>query len=427
MEILYVLLLLLLVTRVFGEVAVRLGQPALVGELISGVVLGLLGHHYGAYLPVLEGLTEDRVFGAITDLAVFFLMLMAGLEMHPHELMKRSGGAIAVAIGGMVVPLAMGMALAWAFLPASELLGGQVLFVGTALAVTAVEVSVRLLLELDRLRTRYGQIIVSAAIVSDVLGLVLLALLTATIGAGGRQTAGDWLLLIGEMALFFVITGVLGMRLLPKLGKALKRFVGPEAEFSALLAVGLGFAVLAEFLEMHFIVGAFVAGLFFGGRELHPDVYKDLQRKVSGITTGFLAPIFFASIGLHLDLAAVTASPWFLLSLIGVALSGKLIGAGLAAYGIGLSRHESLTIGVGMSARATVVLVIAQVAMTAGLFTRPEPTPPIVQAMFSSVVIMALTTTLVVPIVLRRLVVHEADGATERQSDKGKEHEGTEV
>jgi Kef-type K+ transport system membrane component KefB len=416
MEIFYALLILLVATRVLGEVAVRLGQPALLGELIAGVLLGVWIHSSAETLPVLAGITEDPVFAAVTDMAVFFLMLMAGVEMHPRGLAQSSRTAVLVAIAGMVIPFALGFGLALLFLPESPYLLAQCLFVATALSVTAVPVSVRVLRDLGKLDSLPGQTIVAAAIIDDALSLLLLAVLTAIVTTGGAPSAHELLVLAGKIVLFFAITAALGLWVLPRVAPAVRRLMGEEIEFSALLAIGLAFAALAELLEMHLIIGAFIAGLFFSGRAVTPKVYEDVKSKLTGLTLGFFAPVFFASIGLHLEIDAITASPLFLVLFVVTAFAGKLIGAGGFARLQGFSSSDSLIVGVGMSARATVELVIANVALQAGLFSKPSPTPGVVSSLFSTVVIMAITTTTLTPIILRWLV--------NRQHATGSSHHG---
>jgi Kef-type K+ transport system membrane component KefB len=184
----------------------------------------------------------------------------------------------------------------------------------------------------------------------------------------------------------------------------LKTFHAQEFEFSALLVAALAYALLAEALGMHFIIGAFFAGLFFIRSTVDKEVYERIREGLNTFTHGLFGPIFFASIGLHLDLRAATDIPLMVILLIAIAFMGKLAGAGLPALWSGFSRREALGIGVGMSARGAVELVIADIALRAGLFAQPDPPPPVVAYLFSAVVIMALTTTLVAPLLLRRLL-----------------------
>ena len=408
MEIFYVLLILLVITRAFGEIAVRLGQPALVGELLAGIALGAAIRFSPSSFPVMHAVSENEVFTAITDLGIFFLMLMTGLEMHPKEVAEKSKGAMLIALGGLIIPLLAGFSLGWIFLPQSNVRLAQVLFIGTALAITAVPVAAKVLMDLGKLRSTAGKMIVSAAIIDDILGLLLLAVLTAMIRTGEMPDISGLLWLAGQILLFMVIVTAIGLYILPRLERVFHHSMSEEFEFSILLVVAFGFALLAETLQMHFILGAFAAGLFFTKRTMDTDVFEGVQSRISGITTGFLAPVFFASIGLHLDVAAFTSIPLFLAVLIVSAVLCKLIGAGLPAYWIGLSGKDSLIVGIGMSGRGAVELIIADIALRAGLFSHPDPTPAIVANLFSAIVIMAVVTTLMTPIGLRLIVSQES-------------------
>jgi len=404
MEILYILLILLVITRAGGEIAERLGQPALAGELVAGIALGLVVGPFSDSFPVLAELSENEVFVGITDLAIFFLMLYAGIELKPRQLARSSKGAAIVAIGGFVLPLALGFGLAWLFLPESELKVVQALFVGTALAITAVPVAAKILIDLGQLQSRTGQMIISAALFDDVMSLILLAILLAMIETGtlpGFVELGGLLLNVG---IFFALTFGIGLLLIPRIGHLIGRARVSEFEFSAMLVSALAYSVLAEALGLHFILGAFVAGLFFNRTTMDDAIFDRVKTKVSGITSGFLAPVFFASIGLSLDASAFVDIPVFLALLLVAAFAGKLIGSGAVAASLGMDRRHAAAVGVAMSGRGAVELVIADIALRGGVFSVPDPPPAIVSSLFSAVVIVAVVTTLATPILLKRLL-----------------------
>ncbi|MDX1649645.1 MAG: cation:proton antiporter, partial [Myxococcota bacterium] len=275
MEILYVLLVLLLVTRGFGELAERFGQPALLGELVSGILLGLLATAYSGTFPVLAELPHDAVFHAITELGIFFLMLLAGVELRPRDIARASGSGLGVALGGLLLPLVMGLAMGLVWLPESDWRAAQALFVGTALAITAVPISVRVLMDLGSLGSPAGRTIVSAALFDDILSLVLLAVLTAVIRTGTLPDAAGLAVLLAKVLLFFAFAVGVGRRVFPGLARRVARLEGSEFEFSFLLVSGLAYAVLAELLGMHFLIGAFLAGLFFGRDTIDERTYDD--------------------------------------------------------------------------------------------------------------------------------------------------------
>ncbi|MGE3886621.1 MAG: cation:proton antiporter [Vicinamibacterales bacterium] len=407
MELLYILLVLLLVARVAAELARRAGAPELIGELIGGIGLGLLVQQSSGSFPVLSELADNDVFRGFTDLAMFFLMLLAGVEIHPGQLSRASRAALGIALGGMLLPLAAGFGLASLALPDSPFKFAQSLFVATALAVTAVPVSVKVLMDLGQLKTRLGLTIVSAAVIDDVLALLVLAVLTGVVRTGTVPAGAELAGLAGRVALFFVIVGVVGGYVYPWLGRQLKAAHAQEFEFSALLIAALTFSLLAEALSLHFILGAFLAGLFFGQRTLSAGVYEKIKTSLTTFTAGLFAPLFFASVGMHLDLQAALVVPGFVAALVLAAFAGKLAGAALPALAAGFSLRQSIGIGAAMSARGAVELVVADVALRAGLFEVPAPPPPEVAYLFSAVVIMAIVTTLIGPLVLKGLITGE--------------------
>lgn len=290
MEILYVLLILLLITRVFGEIAARLGQPPLIGELIAGIALGVAGTLYSDALPLLSSLTEDRAFVALSNLGIFFLMLLAGVNLRARELAEVSGKSFTIGISGLVLPVVLGFGVAWAFLPDSSLKNAQCLFVGTALAITAVPVSIRVLMDLGQLNSQAGRTIVSAAIIDDILSLILLALLTGLITTGAPVDLGSLALLLWDIVVFFGITILVGRVVVPRVERFVRLWETAEFDFTSLLLAALAFAFLAEWLGLHFILGAFVAGLLFERRHAGQENYEEVRKKISAVTIGSSRP-----------------------------------------------------------------------------------------------------------------------------------------
>ncbi len=241
MNLFFILLVLLVVTRTSGELAGRFGQPAIVGELISGVFLGIIAASQADQFPYLSNLRNDTVFNAITDLGMFFLMVYAGIEMQPKKIFQYSKESTVVALGGMLLPLLIGLGLGWLFLPASSAKAAQAFFLGTALAITAVPATVKILMDLGKLNSRPGQIIISAAVFDDLISLILLAWLTALISTGEGLSLNQAFFLGVKIILFFVVTVPIGYFVWPWGGQFIKHLKEREQEFSAMLVGALAF------------------------------------------------------------------------------------------------------------------------------------------------------------------------------------------
>lgn len=397
--------MLLVVTRSFGELAERARLPALVGELVAGVLLGFLLQRFHDITPSIWFTANSDIFKGLAELGMFFLMLLAGIRMEPLEFARASKTAALIAIGGMLLPIGVGFWLGQVMLPESILKLAQSLFIGVALAVTAVPVAVRVFMDLGALESRVGRAVVAAALWDDLLSLFLLAVLLAMIGSNGAGifATSDLLPIVGNVLLFFTITIPIGLWFFPLVGKYFKHLSFPEVEFSLLLIAALAYAVLAELLHLHHIIGAFLAGMFFHPKIVEREVYDRVEQQMSGLTRGFLAPIFFVSVGIHLDFSSVVQVPGFVVLLTLLALASKLLGSGIPAWATGFSTRESILVGVGMSGRGAVELVVAGIALEAGLFLQPDPGGPILEALFSAIVIMAVVTTVAMPIALRLL------------------------
>lgn len=406
MEILYLILVLLVVTRVFADLAERINLPSIVGELVAGVSLGLLLLNFRDTLPALWTATQSETYESMVDLGMFFLMLLAGIRMEPLDFARTSKTAILVAIGGMVVPITAGIVLGLLVLPDSPLKLVQCLLIGTALAITAVPVAVRIFMDVGELDSRVGKTVIAAALWDDLISLFLLAIVIAAMSGGtiGEFNYASAAVLGGKVLFFFALTIPAGLFLFPVVGRYFRYLRFPEVDFSMLLIGALAYATFAESMDMHFIIGAFLAGMFFHPKAVDEDIYERVEGQMSGITQGFLAPIFFVSVGLHLDFSALLSAPVFVTVFVLIALVSKIVGSGVPAYWIGLSRQEAMMVGVGMSGRGAVELIVAGVALEAGIFLQPDPPPVIVQSLYSTIVIMALVTTVLTPVILRKLV-----------------------
>lgn len=403
MEIFIDLLLLLVLTRVLGELAERLGQPASVGELGTGILLAAAAAWAAPQLPYLERLVTGGGLAPVADIAIFFLVLLAGVELEPAEIARRSAGALAIALGGVTLPLLLGVGLAWLFLPDSDLKQGQALLVGVAMSISAIPATVKIFTELNLLHAPVGETVVAAAIFDDVLGLILLAVLLGFIRTGRIPDLATLALLLAKVAGFFAITVALGVHVYPRVRRGLRLMQATAMEFSALVAVALAYGLLAELLAMHWVLGAFMAGLHFEQARVGVRAYNEMRVVLGALTGGVLGPLFFASIGLRVDLAVVTQVPLFLALLIAAALFGKLAGAGLPALWLGLGRREALVIGVGMGARGAIEMVVIGIAFEAGLFAVKDQAAPVAGQLYSALILMAAVTTLLTPVLLRRL------------------------
>ena len=403
METLWIVLALLIATRMGGIVAAKLNQPALVGELLAGIALGIVAAQLSDKLEFLN-ISSDHHLMALADLGIFFLMLLGGFEMRPRDLIESSYKGLVIASSAMLLPLLCGFTTAWLALPDSELRFTLSLFVGTSLAVTAVPVTIKVFMDMHILKSRLARLVVTAAVFDDFLSLILLSILVAIINNGKFPDLAGLLVIFLQVTIFLTAVFILGSRAMQPAARYVANIEIEEINFSFLLLVCVVFAVLAELLGLHYILGAFAAGLFYGKHTTNKKTYYDLQKKLKAITNGFLAPIFFASIGIRLSFSSLTEIPLFLLLLFIAAFAGKLIGAALPARLFGFSLREACAIGVAMNARGAVGLIVAGIALDAGLFAASDASSLIAENLFSAVVFVVVLTTVLTPIGLKVLL-----------------------
>jgi len=362
-----ILLTLMVTIWVFGKIFRALNLPVIFGELLGGVVVGPLV--FGLVTP------DNEVVKILAELGAFFLMLHAGLETDPQKLLHASKKSLLISLAGIAFPTLGGFFLAkfWGFGFAESL------FIGVALSTTAIAISVRLFKDFKILGTTVSDITIGAAVIDDVVALILFSIVL-NIAETGSIDLGQVLIMFAKIIAFFVIVIGGGQ----KFAKYINKFISKRA-FTSTFVVALFLGILAEEIGLHAIVGAFLAGLFIQEEVLDKKKFARLEDRVYGITYGFLGPIFFASLALHLDLSAIFKAPVLLASIIAIAILGKVFGAGLAAWWQGINFKKSVLIGLAMNSRGAVELIIASIGLQKGIID---------ETIFSILILMAFSTTL---------------------------------
>jgi Kef-type K+ transport system membrane component KefB len=378
------LAIILLTAKMAGYLAIQLGQPSVLGELVVGILLGpsLLNL---LHLPVFDEELMTEILKLIGEIGVLLLMFLAGLELHMNEF--RSTGKVSIFSGSMGVLLPVLLGFATGML--AGLTTDHSIFLGLTLGATSVSISARTLMELKQLRSRVGLGVLGAAVFDDILVILLLSIFFAlSSGTGGL---GSVLLVFGQMILFFALALLFGLWLLPLLVRRVRELPVSQNVLSLSIIVLLIFSIAAELIGgMAAITGAFLAGLMFA----RSSERENLEPRISALAYGFFVPIFFVDIGLSVDIKAIFPTLGFTLLVILVAVASKLLGAGLGARLAGFSWRESAQLGAAMVSRGEVGLIIAAVGLSAGLVS---------DSVFASIVGMVIVTTLITPPMLRSL------------------------
>jgi Kef-type K+ transport system membrane component KefB len=385
------LLILLVLARVLGEIFERFKQPAMIGEILAGVILG----------PTLLNFihrTED--IKVISDLGVFLVVIIAGLEINFDDILKSVRGRnIVISLLAFFLPIVSGFLVGQAF--------GQdvmsTIFIGLCVAITALPVSVRMLMDLKQLHSPIGKRIVSVAIFDDVLALSILGVLLAlkdvekTYAAITQATIFSLIklvLFLGIVAIVYRIIKSFAKRenfIESQLNKLLLLLRGKESLFAIFFVFILLFSTLTESIGLHFIIGAFFASMLLSKDLVGEKHLNTFHNTTNSMAMGFLAPIFFAGIGLEFKFGSIT-NYWLLGAIIAVSFASKIIGGYLGGRFARLNHRQSVTLGFGLNARGIMELVIANIAFRAGLIN---------VEIFSMLVIMGLVTTLSTPFLLK--------------------------
>ena len=419
-EVLQILLLLSLITvasKGAGALSIRLGQPAVFGEILVGLLLG----------PSLLNVLGWRVFAphggtgathldpagfvhALAEIGVVLLMFVAGMETDIAEMRRVGKVAFWTAMGGVVLPLFTG---AWA----AHLFNygwSQGFFMGAVLTATSVSISAQTLMELKSLRSKEGSTILGAAVIDDVMGIIVLSLVVAFAGGGASTPPSAAQTAVGEtvagaaqigssstaamiawvtfrMVLFFALAWILGRRYLGRLAASAARLTVSEPLLALVVVVTFLYAWAAEYLGgVAAITGSYMAGVLFA----QTSCKERIDRGIHPLTYSFFVPVFLINIGLRADVRQLIGQIPLTLFILTVAILGKVVGCGVLALLAGFDRREALRVGVGMISRGEVGLIVAGYGLAHGIIGND---------IFSAMVLMVLVTTMITPIWLRRV------------------------
>jgi len=373
---LFQILFLIFSVKILGEAAERVGVPSVMGEILAGILLGAL------FLNV-----ETGVITFFAQLGAIFLLFTAGYkEVSLRDLKPAALAALVPTLFQVAFAFAFGFGLGNIF----DFSFLQSLFMAVAFSPTSIGVVLRTLIDLNYLSSRPGTVMLSSAILDDIIGIFLLSVVVTFVRFHRVPSALGVLTIAGKILLFLLIMYVLGKYLFPRLFVYAQKMHAKEAVFSFVVMVALFSAYLAEFFGLHATIGAFIGGILIS--EIPLAKIQDVQSKVEGLAYGILVPLFFAFIGFSIDLYVLGNSGIFALLVVLLALSGKLIGGFIGSKAIGFDFYESLIFGIGVMPRAGVELVVLTIGRELEIIN---------QEIFSGIVLMVIVSILVSPPLLK--------------------------
>ncbi|MEH7333468.1 cation:proton antiporter [Neobacillus drentensis] len=366
MNLIFELAIILLASKIAGDISVKLGQPSVLGKLLIGIILGP---------AVLGVVSETATLEELSQIGVILLMFIAGLETDLDEF-KRSGKASSlVGINGIIVPLGIGY-LAGYLMNMSTI---EALFLGLLLSATSVSISVQALKELNKMQSKEGTAILGAAVIDDVLVILALAFLMSM--AGGEVNLS---MIVLKKVIFFGGAILIAWKVVPWVLKKFAPLKVTESIISAGLIICFLYAYVAELAGVAAIIGAYIAGTAIS----LTDYKREIFEKVETIGYSIFVPVFFTSIGVKASFEGLLENWGLIIGLSILAILTKLIGAALGARMARFSWKSSLGIGAAMVSRGEVALIIASIGLETKLIT---------EALFSILVIVVLITTIVTP------------------------------
>jgi Kef-type K+ transport system membrane component KefB/nucleotide-binding universal stress UspA family protein len=407
------IVLLLLVGRLLGEAMQRIGQPAIIGQLLAGIVLG--PSIFGAVWPdaqhaIFPPQGEQRsMIDAVAQLGILMLLLLTGMETDLRLVKKVGAAASGISIAGIAVPFACGFALGEllpdGMLPNPDQRLVTSLFLGTALSISSVKIVALIVREMNFIRRNVGQIIVASAIIDDSLGWIIIAV-TFGLASHGTVDLGTLARSVLGTALFLLVSLTIGRRIVFTLIRWTNDSLVSEVPVITMILIIMGgMALVTHLIGVHTVLGAFVAGILVGES---PILTRHIDEQLRGLITALFAPVFFGLAGLGTDLSVFKTPSlvWLMLAVIAIASLGKFAGAFIGGRLGGLNFRESLALGCGMNARGSTEVIIATIGLSMGVLS-PN--------LYTVIVAMAVVTTAAMPPTLRWALARLPLGAEEKK------------
>ena len=393
------LILLLFFGRLLGEIMARLGQPAIFGQLLAGILLG--PSVFGAVLPDLRHLvfpdtpTLKSMIDAVSQIGILLLLLLTGMETNLSLVNRRRRAVVSSSLFGIAVPFACGVLLAYMLpidlIPSPEARLVTALFLGTALSISSVKIVAMVLMEVGAIRRDLGQLILATAILDDTVAWVIIAVIAGIAAHGSVSLANIGASLAGT-AIFLAVSLTLGRRLVARLIVWVNDNMTIDVPvITAILLVMLVMALTTDLIGVHTALGAFIAGVLVGQS---PILTGHIEDELRGFIFAFFSPVFFAVAGLGMDLRTLL-DPTLLLvtgAIIAVASVGKFLGALAGGRLGGLTLRESLAMATGLNARGSTEVIIASIGLAMGALNHQ---------LYTMIVAMAVVTTMAMPPTLR--------------------------
>lgn len=374
--------IVLIAAKVAGQISIRLGQPSVLGKIIAGIIIGP---------AVLGWISGSEVITIFSEIGVLLLMFLAGMETDLKSLNKNMKSAVLVAVLGVITPIILGWWGGGFFGLSTE----ESIFLGLLLAATSVSISVQTLKEIGWLNSREGATLLGAAVLDDVIVIILIAVAMGIFVGTDTNIA----LLLGKQILFFVVIILAGKWFVPHFIRIVSRFKITEPVVSSALMIAFAAAYFADFLGVSGIIGTYFIGLAISKTEFA----KEVEERVSPIAYGIFVPFFFINIGLAISFDGVSSQIGFIAVFTIIALLSKFVGCGLGARVTGFNTRSSMGIGAGMISRGEVALILATMGLEAGLINGDY---------YTSIILVVIITTLVTPPLLKIIFGKREEEAT---------------